>query len=147
MASKDNEVRGDVYSLLMDQKLSALIDPPLDAAEVYRFIIEYFQECIELDRDSNWAMTRYEVMWEVARLVNSMWERKEANIQALEILKGFLRKQILSGSKEIADSVITGTLEHIFTTKEIREYFSDWTQGELGKAYAETLMILGLEAP
>ena len=59
MRSPDLEVRGALYSMIINLERASRIKSALQLEDYYAFILDYLEQCIEQDPDGDWSDSRY----------------------------------------------------------------------------------------
>ncbi|MBL0042695.1 MAG: hypothetical protein KA505_03860 [Xanthomonadales bacterium] len=108
------------------------------------FIKKYFQLCIEVNPDSQFADSRYSACWDAAR-----WISGEISAPRPSFLLGvdWVRPVFENGDESVRLAIETGMLEHLPKTIGIGKLFIDWLdsgalQDALSRSGLEELAIL-----
>src|SRR5260221_6426555 len=67
MTAPDVESRGAVHAMLAQEQVRSCITPPLPWDDYFKFVKDYLFRCLRENPGSDWASTRYEAGWELAR--------------------------------------------------------------------------------
>ncbi len=138
MQTGDVEALGAIYSFVTKPEYYNRITPALTLVEYVEFIIRYFDCCLRLNPDSDWAHTRYEAGWDLASWFAKLWQDQSNYQESLKQIKDWLAILYKKGGVEIRRCIVDATLEHLFDNKRICYFFEDWKKdAELAVAYAE----------
>jgi hypothetical protein len=119
-------------------RYSQRIQPALTFQEYKEFLVRYFDCCLRLNPDGEWAHTRYEAGWDLASWFGALWQNQDIPRQSLQEVKNWLASVYRQGDTELKRCIVDATLEHLFESREIARFFSDWKKSpDLATAYAE----------
>lgn len=140
MASEEIECLGALFCLLMDRACYERIDPPLQFADYQGFVQTYLERCLREDPEGEWADSRYEAGWTLAKWFRGLWLDPAVPRSALRELKDWLARLYKEGGQEVRTCLVTASLEHLFEANEIGQFFSDWNQdSDLKKAFVDAM--------
>ncbi|MGQ0445181.1 MAG: hypothetical protein ACT4O2_08685, partial [Beijerinckiaceae bacterium] len=134
--SDDAEVLGAVYTLLSEPDAATRIDPPVAFEELSTFLQAYFARCLRHDPKGEWVDSRYSAGWDIVRWFVGWWNDPSVPRTVLGRWKAWLEDRYRSADQAERHAIETATLEHLFESRDVREYFADWrTDPILGPAY------------
>ncbi len=147
MVSDYIDVLGAVYDLLISERASRRIEPPLDFSEFPPFLLRYMERCLRDDPEAggphNWAVTGMELVsyyWH-------LWEQKDVRDQEFVKLKQWLARVYSEGDEDVRYRVETGVLEHLLEDAKIAEYFADWQDDAVLKHAYDAAMLWARDHP
>jgi hypothetical protein len=114
MGSANIEVLGAAYVLILKPQHYNRITPPLTFDDYHTFVRHYHERCFLENPQGEWCNSRYEAGWNLANWFARLWRDQSVPRSALEELKTWLAK------------LYTATLEHLFETPELAEFFAEW---------------------
>lgn len=137
MQTNDIEVLGVLYAFTSKPEYAKRIQPPLTLPEYRDFLLRYFEYCLRLNPDGEWAHTRYEAGWDLVSWFTKLWQEKEASHETLRKIKTWLASLYKDADADTRRCVVDATLEHLFENREISRFFADWKDdADLAIAYA-----------
>jgi len=140
MHSLDIHVLGAVYTFLMNRKKGRSVEPPLEFKDYHDFLLHYYERCFRENPESPWANSSYATGSDLVNWFGHLWRDKDVPSSAVAEIKTLLAKLYREGDENLRTCIVTGTLEHLFEQKEIRNYFDDWHEDAiLGRAYSQAL--------
>lgn len=138
MRSSDIEVLGALYAFLMKPDYAKRIVPALAFSDYAGFLTHYFERCFKENPDGDWSHSRYEAAWDFASWFGTVWKNRQIDRDEVAKLKDWLAKTYKSADEPTRRCLVDGTLEHLFESREIARFFTDWKKDtELSTAYAE----------
>lgn len=141
MSSDDLDALGALHAALSSAGSSERISPPIDFEDYFHFVRSYLERCLRENPDSEWASSRYEAGWEVARWIQGLWNDSSVRRSALAELKAWLADLYRSGDDAVRRCLVDATLEHLFEQPDFVSYFQDWTRDSvLAIAYTEACL-------
>jgi hypothetical protein len=138
-ASRDCRIGSGIRSLFITDHFDR-IQPALQCDEYYPFVLAYFQRCLLKDPQSEWAETRYGVGHNIIGWFGWSWRDPDQRTSTVAELKAWLAAVYVAGDSEVRTCLVQATLERLFETREVVEYFSDWKEHPvLSTAYGEAM--------
>lgn len=136
--SDDLEVQGALYLCLSDPSKRLRVMPEMNETEFVELALRYFDRCIQVDRQGDFAHGRYEAGWDIVGIFRNVWATYSINPSPAEKIKAFLAVKYFHGDEPVRNFVVTAVLEHLFEVPDIANYFKDWRTSEsLRTAYNE----------
>jgi len=112
----------------------------IDFVSYFNFCLNYFKKCLISNPTGEWSDNRYEAGWSMASWIKGIWtslDEKYKTTIAASIADIYLTHEDLSLRTCIENAV----LEHIFESREIREFFYEWKKNKsLNKAYRNAIL-------
>jgi len=140
MKCRNVEALGVLYYFLTEKRYYMKIDPPLNFQDYFYFTKDYFSLCFKEDPDKIWTDNKYEAGWDLVGWFKNFWEDKNISRKYLKDIKTWIGELYKDGNKELKECIVNATLEHLFESKEIRKFFSDWEKDpDLAEAYKMAL--------
>ena len=140
----DLETQGALQVFLSNPVYAARVHPPIPADDLIRFLLKYYERCIHEDPTGGWVCSRYEAAREITRWFRTMWRdpgTRQDGRRTIETIKEWLARIYRDGDAEIRESIINGTLEHLFESQAIASFFDEWKDDPvLGHAYTEAVL-------
>ena len=110
--------------------------PPLENPVIFDFELSHMRRVILEDPKENWSAenpleddfitTRYSQGMDFVRWFKVLWNEPVTNQQLIARLKNLLRDTYLAGDVDARECIVNGYLEHLYESRGIRKYFSDW---------------------
>jgi len=140
MKAEDLGAQGALYAYVMDSSYSKRIEPGLTFDDYHRFVMRYFERCIEENPDDEWANSRWDAARDFVSWFRGLWKDPDVPRAALTDLKKWIGEIYKGGDDDIKRCVVDGALEHLFEDSDIARFFGEWKEdGSLIKAYEEAL--------
>ncbi|SRR5712692_4256514 len=103
-------------------------------------MLEYFRRCLLENRPGEFAGNRFQAGRCLYNWFLSLSARDVVEPEMLDDIKQMLADVYKFSGREVRDCIVTSCLEHLFESRRIAEYFSDWAEDPaLKAAYAEAL--------
>ena len=138
MKSNNIEVLGAVFKLLHKQEHFCRIEPPLTFSDYHPFHLHYYERCLRENPDGVWTESRYFAAHSLVAWFKGIWKDPSIPKRAFRELKSMLARLYHEGDEQLRTCIITGALEHLFESRDISKFFSDWKDDPvLKEAYHE----------
>lgn len=128
LKSADIDVAGATFTFLLEPEHFRKVKPDIRQDVFLNISFDFLEECMRRDPKSEWAPSRYEAAHTLNNLIRKSWT--EISPRLAEWIKGRLGQFYLSSDDSVRLSLETGTLEHLFEDREIRQYFSGWNNDQ-----------------
>lgn len=117
------------------------IEPEIDRAAVYAFVIQYYLNCvIKAPESSDFLHSRFEAARYLSDLMKHWFELGDRLFPSIELLVEQVTSTFLRGDRSVRNSVETGFLEHVFERQELVRFFSHWEHhDDLSQAFHAAL--------
>jgi hypothetical protein len=129
MASSDIEILGFTHNLVCNRRFR--IEPSISLSEYIEFIKHYCERCLRENPDGEWSDSRYSAGMDLVNIFASLWKDSSVPRTVLTDLKTWLGQLYKQSDAQIRTCIVQATLEHLFEQKDIRKFFSDWSEDEV----------------
>jgi len=138
MDSDDLEVLGAVITLLRDSPHR--IQGALKQDRMVQRVLHYHRRCLLENPQEECAHNRYQAGVSLRYFFFQFSADEQISGRALAAIKTMLAELYRSGDSELRACIATSCLEHLFESRRIAAYFSDWQEDPiLAAAYTEAL--------
>ncbi len=144
LALDDREVLGACHEILtehfdrLDTKGKTRFAHPSEF--VCARLLHYFRRCLMENRPGEFAANRHQAGRAVYNWFLALSALDTVERSTFDDLKRMLGEVYKSGGAEVRNCVVTSCLEHLFESRRIAEYFTDWAgDPALEAAYDEAL--------
>lgn len=140
-SSDDIETLGALCALLDSVEFRDRIQPPISLDQHHALFLRYTERCLLEDPRGEWAASRYEAGWALARWFLALWSDEAVPRQRPLEIKQVLGRLYKAGDEELRVSIVNATLEHLFEDRSIATYFKEWEKDPLlAQAYDQAML-------
>lgn len=138
MESDDLEVLGAAISLLRDSPHR--IQGVFQEDRIFQRVLHYHRRCLLENPQGECAHNRFQAGVSLRHFFFQFSTDEQVPGNALAVIKAMLAELYRCGDSELRACIVTSCLEHLFESRRIAAYFSDWQDDPvLAAAYNEAL--------
>jgi hypothetical protein len=127
MRERDIEVQGAVAYLITYPPQCDRIDPPLEESDYEAFLPRYYDACLRLDLEGEWADSRHGVAWQLVEWFQAVPPEDDIDDQPfLAFLRDWLAEEYKNGKPEVRTVLIQAVLAPVLEDARWRPFFEGW---------------------
>jgi hypothetical protein len=115
---------GAAIALIEDANNLLIESPKMDTK--INLYLDYFRRCILENPSTPYTENRYIAAHSLSNFYRALRADSKVPRSYLEDFRNMIKHLYLTGSHEVRNALLTGTLEHLFEDHGIRKEFSDW---------------------
>ena len=132
ISAASRELNALAFSVLFDYP--DLVEP-LPPEQVNAFFRRYLLQAVRDNQATANVLSRYMAADALRAWFQRAWQRDPTD-PILPLLRADFGSLLREGDRSVADSILTGILEHLFVRDDVRQFFSVWTSAAPGLAAA-----------